>query len=178
MLDYAWTMLRTLFLYLLCFTPLLAAEMGYRIVHPDGTVEYTDQPVEGAEPITLPAIPTYSTPVSPAKTTDVAPDGKAPQEGAAAPTIAILSPQAEETVWFSETGMTVSVQVTPALGKDEQVLIRLDGSEAARGAGSSFTLKQVYRGTHILSAAVTDNQGGVISESTPITFYMRQHTAK
>jgi len=178
MLDYAWSMLRTLFLYLLCITPLLAAEMGYRIVHPDGTVEFTDQPVEGAEPITLPAIPTYSTPASPAGTTDAAPASKAPQEEAAARTIAIVSPMAEETVWFSESGMTVSVQVTPALGGDEQVLIRLDGSEAARGTGSSFTLKQVYRGSHTLSAALTDNQGGVISESTPITFYMRQHTAK
>jgi hypothetical protein len=178
MVDYAVTMRRIILVYLLCIPPLLAAESGYRIVHPDGSVEYTDQPVKGGEPINLPQIPTYSTPPSTTKGGVTTPSDKIQQEKKVTRSISISSPGPEETVWFSEAGMTVSVQVSPPLGEGEQVLIRLDGSAVARGDSSSFTLKDVYRGTHVLSAAVTDGSGTVLSESSPITFYMRQHTAK
>lgn len=178
MLDYALKMRRIILVYLLCIPPLLAAESGYRIVHPDGTVEFTDQPVKGGEPIGLPEIPTYSAPPSTTKGGVASPSVKAQQKKKITRTIAISTPGPEETVWFSETGMTVSVQLSPPLGKGEQVVIRLDGSEVARGDSTSFTLKDVYRGAHILSAVVTDGSGMVLSESSPITFYMRQHTAK
>jgi hypothetical protein len=156
-----------------------AAETGYRIVHPDGSVEYTDQAVEGAEPITLPEIPTYSSPPSPPARTGGTPSRPAqPEQKTVSASIAITSPSKEQTLWFSEEGMAVAVQVSPALRQGEQVVIRLDGSEVARGSGSSFTLKQVYRGSHLLSAAIVDAQGNVISEAPPITFYMRQHSVR
>lgn len=178
MLDYAVTMRRIIFLYLICITPLLAAESGYRIVHPDGTVEFTDQPVEGAEPIPLPDIPTYATPASKVKGGQATTSEKPQQKKQATRSITISRPAAEETVRFSETGMAVSVSVKPALDKGEQVIIRLDGSEVARGESTSFTLQDVYRGTHMLSATLVDSNGSVISESSPITFYMRQHSIK
>ncbi|NIW46411.1 MAG: hypothetical protein GWN30_17125, partial [Gammaproteobacteria bacterium] len=56
--DYASVMIRFLLLAFCC-TPLMAAEARYRIMHPDGVVEYTDQSAEGAEPVTLPGITTY-----------------------------------------------------------------------------------------------------------------------
>lgn len=178
MLDYAVGMRRLIFLYLICISPLLAAENGYRIVHPDGTVEFTDQPVEGAEPITLPDIPTYSTPASKVKGEQATATEKPQQKKQVTRSIAVSRPAAEETVFFNEAGMAVSVSVKPALAKGEQVIIRLDGSEVARGGSTSFTLQDVYRGTHMLSAALVDSNGSVISESSPITFYMRQHSIK
>jgi len=178
MLDYALTMLRFLFICLLCSAPLLAAESGYRIVHPDGTVEFTDQPVEGAEPISLPEVPTYSIPASGNKGNADTSAAKPKQDQNVTRNIAISRPGREETVWFNERGMAVAVSVSPSLAKGEQVIIRLDGSEVARGATTSFTLQDVYRGTHVLSAALADNDGAVISESSPITFFMRQHSTK
>jgi hypothetical protein len=177
MLDYAKGMIRICLIYLLCIPPLLAAEEGYRIVHPDGTVEFTDQQTEGAEPITLPEIPTYSTPPSTVKGTESVSAGKVREEEVARE-ITITSPAMEQTLWFDEAGMTVSVEVTPALSEGEQVVLILDGSEVARGSSGRFSLKEVYRGTHILSAAIIDSQGSVISESPAITFYMRQHSVQ
>jgi hypothetical protein len=74
--------------------------------------------------------------------------------------------------------MSVSVQLTPALLEGEQVIIRLNGSEVARGSETGFMLQGVYRGAHILSAAVVNSSGSVLRESAPITFYMRQHSIK
>jgi len=181
MLDYAVWMKRIIFLYFICTSPLLAAETGYRVVHPDGTIEFTDQPVKGAVPITLPELPTYSSPATPASGVSKPEVGKkaSNQQGKAVEhSISISSPRAEETVFFNASGMSVSVQVSPKLADNEVVVIRLDGSEAARGHATSFTLKDVYRGTHMLSASLIDSQGTVISESSPITFYMRQRSIK
>lgn len=180
MLDYALNMVRMILIALLCAAPLAAAEDGYRIVHPDGTVEFTDQPTEGAEPITLPEVPTYSAPAStsPGVSETTSTTGAAREKEAVERAISIVSPGAEETVWFDAKGMIVSVQVTPALAEGEQVLLRLDGAEVARGSSTSFTLHNVYRGSHMLSAALLDQGGSVIGESSPITFYMRQHVIK
>ncbi len=181
MLNYAFHMVRTILCYLICITPLTAAESsGYRVVHPDGTVEFTDQPVEGAEPITLPEVPTYSAPptTSGAGSATSAKSKAKTKKKAVEKSISITSPAPEQTVWFNEAGMSVSVQVSPALAEGEQVIVRLDGTEVARGSATAFTLQGVYRGTHLLSAAVVSAGGSVLRESPPITFYMRQHSAK
>lgn len=168
-------MTRIIFLYLICISPLFAAETGYRVVHPDGTVEFTDQPVEGAEQITLPELPTYS---SPDRGATLPPTETKPEKKAVEYSIAITSPGAEETVFFDENGFTVSVQFSPALKEGQNVIVRLDGGEVARGTGTSYTLKDVYRGSHMLSAAILDSDGNTLGESSPITFYMRQHAIR
>jgi len=178
LLDYALAMLRIILLFLLCTSPLLAAESGYRIVHPDGTVEFTDQPVKGAEPITLPDVPTYSMPASGGQGNAATPATEPKKDQAVSRTITVNRPAREETVRFDENGMSVAVSVNPPLASGEQVIIRLDGSEVARGPTTSFTLQDVYRGTHVLSAALIDNNDAVMSESSPITFFMRQHSTK
>ena len=176
-------MVRIMLLGILFSAPLMAAAAGYRVVHPDGTVEYTDQPAKGAEEIRLPEIPTYPSqpPQSPrvstpAVTQDAPPPPPEPQ-GSDYRSLVISSPQEQETVWFNANGMTVSLQVQPGLSEGDEVVIQLDGKVAARGSSTSFTLSDVYRGPHTLSAAITDERGSVLLEAKPVTFFMRQHSA-
>jgi hypothetical protein len=97
---------------------------------------------------------------------------KQPAEGEGK--ITITSPQPEQWLQFSEAGLSVSVSVTPALQNGQKVVIYLDGSEVASGTGSSFTVKNVYRGAHTLSAAVVSAGGATLFSSESVTFYIRQ----
>jgi hypothetical protein len=58
------------------------------------------------------------------------------------------------------------------------VVLRLDGVKVASGSSASFTLKNIYRGPHTLSASIIDEQGEVILEAEPVTFFMRQHSIR
>ncbi len=169
---------------MLAVTSLCIGETGYRIVHPDGTVEYTDEPTKGAAPIQLPEIPTYPAPSLPPV---ASPPSTSQDNGTATATaeqqesytlFTISSPQDGETVWFDETGMTVSLQLQPGLFEGHKVEIRLDGELVATGTSASYTLPEVYRGTHTLSAVITESEGSVIMEAGPTFFIMRQHSVQ
>ena len=56
-----------------------AADKVYKIVHPDGTVEYSAEPVPGAEEIRVPSLPTYEprVPAAPSPRTRAAADDSA-----------------------------------------------------------------------------------------------------
>ncbi len=168
-------MIRLLLILTLGSTSLVAAESRYRIVHPDGSVEFTDQPVEGAEPVTLPEITTYSS----------TPSSGTPANGTEATTanqsegytlFTISSPEDQQTVWFDAKGMNVSVQVEPELAEGDVVTIRIDGEVVATGNATTYLIQDVYRGTHTLSAVITSAQGAVIEEAGPVSFTMRQHS--
>jgi len=172
-------MTRILFLALLLAAPLFAAETGYRIVHPDGTVEFTDQPEKGAEEIRIEELPTYpaqrprpaAAPPSPTE-----PTAEAGLHTGGYDTFAIASPQEQETVFFNEEGMSVSLHIAPSLAEGHEVVLRLDGVKVASGASTTFTLKNIYRGPHTISATISNEQGEVIREAEPVTFFMRQRS--
>lgn len=169
-------------LLLFCVVPSAwSAETGYRLVHPDGTVEFSDQPLPQGEEIelreapTIQFVPSTSSPAGQGQTlTGGAVDSKG---GEVSRTIAITSPLADETVWFDGTGVTVSVATSPALQSGQQVAITLDGKVVAKGGSNSFKLGEVDRGSHSLSAAIIDVSGSVLTSSPSVTFHLRQHTS-
>ncbi|MCW8827878.1 MAG: DUF4124 domain-containing protein [Gammaproteobacteria bacterium] len=175
-------MKRNLIALLLFFAlPLGAAETGYRIVHPDGTVEFTDDPTRGGEKIPLRKAPTIkSTPLPPAG--DAKSNGKTDDEkGASAEPVAyqsmaIVSPESEQTLWFDGSSIQVTVMVAPRLASGHSVVILLDGNEVVRGEQTSFSLPQLFRGSHTLKARIEDATGNTLLQADPVTFYMRRHT--
>jgi hypothetical protein len=155
------------------------ASTGYRLVHPDGTVEFTDQPISGGVEIELREAPTIQfAPVSPSSTDSRSKKGGTDNSKSAEGmlSITVTSPREGETVWFDGSGVTVSISVSPALKAEQNIVISLDGKEAARGSGSNFTFGEVTRGSHTLSAGIVDAGGAVLLRSTPISFHVRQHT--
>jgi hypothetical protein len=154
------------------------AATGYRLVHPDGSVEFTDQPISGGEEIELREAPTIQfSPVAPSSTDSRSKKGVTDNKSAeGTASITVTSPRDGETVWFDGSGVTVSISVSPALKAEQNIVISLDGKEATRGSGSNFTLGGVTRGSHTLSAGVIGAGGAVLFRSTPISFHVRQHT--
>lgn len=160
-------------LLLAAMAPLHAQDKGYKIVRPDGTVEFSDQPAPGAQEITLPKAQSYQAPEAsppPAPPTPATPP--APPYSR----LAIVAPEAEQTFQNGETNVSVSLVIEPALRPGHRVVILLDGSETASGGGSRYSLSGIERGSHVLIAEVRDGRGRVLERSAPVTFHMRQHS--
>ncbi len=173
--------MRKTLLLLLLLPSLLLAESGYRKLHPDGTVEFSDQPIPGGEEIKLRKAPVIRfTPAADSPTTSGSRSTHsfgAKNKGAAAEvSITITSPQADQTLRFDAAGLVVTVGLTPAIQGGQQILIKLDGAEVARGVASRFVVQEVYRGSHTLSASLLGRDGAVLSSSAPITFHIKQRS--
>jgi hypothetical protein len=145
----------------------------YKRVRPDGTIEFSDTPIPGGEAIKVQQVPTYKLPPIP----------KPPQKSAEQPeadvaysAVSVTSPVQDGTLFFDEAGLPVSVEVQPALKKGHSVVIYLDGQKAAVGASTSFTLKEVFRGSHTVAAAVVNAKGAEQLRSSAVTFNVVQHT--
>lgn len=165
---------------LLACTTAFSAETGYRYVHPDGTVEFSDEPIPGGEEIKLreaptikftPAVPSGSKPSGQGSSTK-----KSPKAASAADGITITSPSNDQTLWYTTSGLTVSVAVSPPPEEGQVINVTMDGQLVASGTGGSFHIAEVYRGTHTLRATLVAEGGSVISSSPPVTFHMKQHS--
>lgn len=165
-----------LLLMLLAALNLAAQEKGYKVVRPDGTVEFTDQPRPGAEEIPLTPIPVYEAPPLPAPPPPKAPAEPPVAEAVSYKRLAIVAPTQEETIRSNENLVTVRIALQPALHPGHVVVILLDGAEVARGRGSSFLLREVYRGEHAVSAQVVDAAGKSLISAPPVTFFLHQHS--
>lgn len=164
-----------IFFLLLCATGLLQAQgTGYRIVHPDGTVEFTDQPAPGAKEIALPQAQGYEAPPVPRPTPPAA--SPSPPKEETYKRVAIVAPGADETLRDGETTVQVRVEVLPTLKPEHRLAILLDGAQVAEGRGPGFDLRGIERGTHALVAEIRDAQGKTVQRSVPVTFHMRQHS--
>lgn len=175
-LGYSWPMYkRALFFSLLLTLPFAAlADKGYKIVRPDGTVEFSDQPQEGAEEVELPEAQTYErlrgTTLAPAeaKSKGVSKNGYS--------NFAITSPAQDETVRPSGNRIIVNLSLEPGLSEGHVIVLSLDGKEAGRGRGLSFGVDEVYRGSHSVSAAILDAEGKTLIRSEAVTFHVKQHS--
>lgn len=154
----------------LALSPLLAQEKGYKVVRPDGSVEYTDQPAAGAKEFVLPKAQTYEAPTLP--TWESSPQtGK--QQKVEGYQLNITSPSADQTYQAGDTAVTVRVEVQPDLQAGHTLVILLDGVVVAEGK-TIVSLGDVERGTHAINAEVRDASGTVIASGTPVTFHRFQ----
>ncbi len=150
------------------------AEETYRTVNPDGSVEFSDTPSETAEPVDIPKPQTYNPssyalPRSSGAGSEAGPDSAPSYAGF------IITSPANDSNFHSGDG-SVSVNVKMPDGADEGlvVVVRLDGSEVARGPGPAFTLSNVDRGSHRLVAQLLNDSGAVLATTPAITFHLQR----
>ena len=154
---------------------LAAAEIGFRIVHPDGSIEFTDDPLRGGEPIELHLAPTIPAHIpTPAR----APRSSENAVNTTYQQFQITSPEMEQVIWFDGSGVNVNISLQPGLQPQHLIAIEMNGKRVAEGIGSSFNIPLVYRGSHTLRAMVMDLQGRVIKSTDPVSFHMRQHSTR
>lgn len=160
------------------FAAQVGAEGGiYRGVGPDGETAYSDQPSPGSVEIekkeipTVPATVPQPPPPGP-QTTGGDPDAVVYQR------LEIIAPEDDAVVWDDQGHLSVNVVVEPELAtrNGHELVLYIDGAEAARSRTPGFQLTDVIRGTYSLSVAVVDRQDRELQRSPQISFHMKQHS--
>jgi hypothetical protein len=154
-------------------TSTVSGAPAWRWVDSEGTVHYSDRPVPGATQIELGGAQTFDSPTR----TPTASAAAAPTRSAAARyrTLDIASPTEQETLW--NIGGTLSVRVTldPPLGTGHRIDLIYDGRALNLSSTSTtFTLTEVFRGTHTLQAVVSDAAGTELQRSPTRNFVVQQ----
>jgi hypothetical protein len=165
-------------LLLLACSPLLLNAQIYQTIDDDGNVVFTDKPPKGQETKEVKLAPTNTTPAPNSATTR--PSSKK-DKSSGEPTkyeIRISSPSNETHIPPGQRDVAVSLSLSPGLHKDHQLQLYINGSPSgAAFSGTAGTLKEVYRGTHAITAAVLDKKGKTISTSEPVTIYVQRTIA-
>ena len=151
-----------------------SAATVYKWVDEHGVTHYSDQPQPGASKVQVEGVQTYATGAQAPQSASAAP----PAPGAAQPPpssdCAIESPVADET-FMNAYSVTGHLRIVPRLEPGERATVVLDGTPATNtDAGGSFTLAQIERGTHTLSAQVETSSGQVRCRAPTVTFHVQQ----
>lgn len=150
----------------------------YKWVDKNGVTHYSDTPAPGAQVIDLQSAQTFTPSVSTGSNrsqTSTSAAGQQFQYGK----LDLWKPENDET--FQNTGNTITarLRLEPDLQPGHSIWLYLDGKrvDGLPGSGESFTLNDVFRGTHTLVAVVTDQTGKQIISSPTVTFHMHQTSA-
>jgi len=155
---------------------------AYKWTDEDGVVHYSDRPQPGAEEFVLPdtrtparvTLPAASTPAGGADD-EAADDEDDEEEQNSYESLAIASPTAEQTLWNIAGNLNVQLSLRPNLRRGHQIRVYFDG-EPRMVSGTTFTIPEVFRGSHNLQAEVVNANGELQIRSEPIRFYVQQTT--
>ncbi|HET7587396.1 MAG TPA: DUF4124 domain-containing protein [Gammaproteobacteria bacterium] len=156
----------------LALTPAWAATL-YKWTDKNGVVHYSDQPHEGAKPVDLPGLSSFSTP---------RPQPRSANHDKAEPAqsfkqFTVRSPRAEETVHADNGQVPVQVAINPPLQGNQKLVYTLDNQHVGTTASNSITLTNIDRGTHTLKVTVVNGSGETVASAPAVTFYVRHHSA-
>lgn len=142
----------------------------YRSVDADGVVHFDDQATPGSKEVKLHEIQTYQ-----------APKVAENEEKIEAPvsirykSVTISQPADKDTVRNNDGSVVVAVNLDPELQQHHKVQIFLDGQPAGDPQTvTTFSFKDIFRGTHQLVAKVLNGAGTIVGESPPTTFTMHR----
>ena len=155
--------------------PVIFATTVYRWTDAAGVVHFSDQPVEGAEKVTVGPPKLYGTPKGP--TPAPTPPRRTPDAPKASPahlgysSLAITSPTAEKT--YFEEAVPVSLALLPGLRDGDIITWYLNGV-AQDEKGASFAYGHLDRGAYSLYATITDSNTQESTSTAPVNFYVQQ----
>lgn len=159
----------------------------YRWVDDSGNVVFSDEPHADAEKIEVSPSTVYTPqeniqqPDDEQEILKLSPDGEdatsESQPSIPAYQLRIISPSDDESIWVNNGNVSVSIIVEPQLDPERGDLIQLqlDGENTgAPQASTSFQLSNISRGSHNITAMVTDNTGATMASSPTVTFHLHR----
>lgn len=165
--------LKILLFSLVCLLTAATQAQIYKIVHPDGRVEYTDEPPMDQElqPVELPALilqPGVPLPPADSRASETSP---AAASGAAQARLTLLNPQ-DETVVHG-TGRTVEFSLSAENAPEgSQFQLVHNGAAALTIDQSSFNSPQLLPGTQTFRVNLLSAEGDSITSTAPIRIYV------
>ena len=141
----------------------------------NGVTHYSDRPVPGARKVELSHVAEPAT-----ETVPVSPAGDAPsEEEEAVPVeyrlLEFLQPTEGQTYFGADATVDVQLRMAPQLAEGHQLAVYLDGTLVGGAANAtSYTIGNLVRGEHTLTAVIQDQRGNDLLRSQPRTFHIRQ----
>src|SRR5262245_14534968 len=181
--------MRTALLLLALAAPVLsstaAATDVWKWVDEKGTTHYSDQPVAGATKIEVRTGNVVETSSTGGFTSNSSSSSAATSSGADQTTVAnyhnfeIWRPESDQVIINTGGQVNVEIRIEPTVQALHQLNLYLDGKIVTGFARNSlsYPLTNVARGSHQVTAVVTDQYGKTVQESAPIVFQVRQESA-
>ena len=157
----------------------------YRWVDDEGVVHYSDSPRPGAKDptqdeylINAPNVVQSRVPKSTTRRSSTSDTADEEQQATGYRALRIVAPADGDTLFNIGGSLNVGVQPSPALRDGDGVVIWLDGKQMTPQPirSTSFTLNEVYRGEHVLMAAIRTADGIDMITSPSIRFVVQQAT--
>ncbi len=160
------------FLLLMVLASVALAKV-YKWTDNQGNVHFSDKPHRGAVEIDLPPVQTYSPPEIP-QPTDETPDA-ADEDGDTYEEVVILQPENGATIRNNQGLIPVQAKTVPELREGDQLQLIFDGQKMGSPQKlPSFTLNNVFRGTHTIAIQVIDAEGKELKTSDTVTVHMHR----
>jgi hypothetical protein len=164
--------MKRLLVFLVLITCTVQAEI-YKSQNEQGEWVYSDKPSPTAERMKLPPLSTYTPPAlqsAPAQQEE-------PED--VYKSMAFVEPENNATIRDNEGVVDVSVRIEPLLKSQQGHKIQYYLDETPYGAPGvvlKLTLKNVERGSHVLSARVLNAGGELVFSATPVTFHVHRES--
>lgn len=157
----------------------LAQDRVYKRVNPDGSVEYSDQPIEDAEVMRVPKGSTFTMPST--STSSLSPSSRSQRASDNAESYASLEitlPKNDEAIRSNDGRVTALAKSDPTLLSGHRFRWNMDGTVLPKETTDPILLmKEVDRGTHKLSVTIVDNEGKAVISSETVVFHLLRASA-
>jgi hypothetical protein len=148
------------------------AQKIFRVVQPDGTVEFTDVPPSNRPAEEIQVQPLNTMPgIAPAPQTSTQ-----TAENRGYSNFRITSPSNEEAIRDNAGNVNVDLKLEPSLRSGDKIALLLDGESFGGGKATAITLSDMDRGTHNLQAVVKNSSGQVVARSNSVTFTLQRRS--
>jgi hypothetical protein len=159
---------------LLVVATLASAEEVWRWVDADGITHYSDRPVPGAEKIDL-KVQTYTPPArASTSTSDMSTADEEPAPDYQ--NLEIWKPAQDEAIVNMAGSVPVRLRLEPPLAPAHSIYIYLDGKRVDGLSQNALEYQSaaVPRGTHTLTAMVSDAKGKTLIQAPQVVFHVVQ----
>lgn len=143
----------------------------------NGVTQYSDRPVPGAKRVELIGVtssvpPSVAAPAKPAAAGPAKPAAAAPVEYRS---LEIWQPENGATFYGADATVSVRMRSEPEVASGHRLTLYLDG-KLVEGPPTSleYTLSNLERGVHSITAVITDEKGAERIRSEPRVFHIRQ----
>lgn len=158
-----------------CFAQIFTWTDGQGVVH------FSDTPHQGAQPVALPNVQSFSTPSSPSPSNNEAPPnavGNPVEPEHVYKKLAITQPSNEATIRNNQGFVMITAAVEPDLFPDDNFQLIFDGEVLGKPQPIPvFQISGINRGAHSFAIQVVNKQGEVLITSENITVFMHNPRA-
>lgn len=163
--------------------PILSYAEIYKSRDEHGNIVYTDiAPEKDASAVELPELNVVETGRTPSKSSSEKRKQRMSENDAQEinySELAIIQPGNDETIRDNAGNVVISVHVTPRLfaEKGHQLTITMDGVIINNGTSNTVRLENIDRGTHNVTAYITNHQGRELAVADSVQFHLKRATA-